>query len=188
MKVVLEDVRMAFPTLFEPKAIGDGKPAYGAKFIIEPGSKNAKKLAEAVSAAAKEKWGEKADAVLEMINEDKKSTYVRGPYKNKKTGEIYDGFEGMHHVTARANGDGPAPSTFDRAKRPVTARDGVLYAGCYVDAVIDVYAQDHPQYGRRINAALKGVRFVRDGEAFGGGSPASADDFADREDDADDLI
>ena len=63
----------------------------------------------------------------------------------------------------------------------MSARDGVFYAGCYVDAVIDIYAQDHPQYGRRINCGLLGVRFVRDGDAFSGGGGATADDFADLE-------
>jgi hypothetical protein len=179
MKVVIEDVRLSFPDLFEPKSFGEGKPAYSAKFIVEPKSSNVKKLEDAIVAVAKEKWGEKADGVLEIINEDKKNAFVKGPYKNKKTGEVYDGFQGMFHLNARSAADKPAPKTFDRAKREVSARDGVFYAGCYVDAVVDVYAQDHPQYGRRINCSLLGVRFVRDGDAFSGGGGVSADDFAD---------
>lgn len=189
MKVVIEDVRLSFPDLFEPKSFGEGKPAYSAKFIIEPKSPAVKKIEAAIAEVAKEKWGEKADGVLEIINEDKKNAFVKGPYKNKKTGDVYDGFQGMYHLNARTGGDKPAPKAFDRAKREVTARDGVFYAGCYVDAVVDIYAQDHPQYGRRINCGLLGVRFVRDGTAFSGGS-ASADDFADLEPsaDADDFI
>lgn len=190
MKVVIEDVRLSFPDLFEPKSFGEGKPAYSAKFIIDPKSPAVKKIEAAIAEVAKEKWGEKADGVLEIINEDKKSAFVKGPYKNKKTGDVYDGFQGMYHLNARTGSDKPAPKTFDRAKREVSARDGVFYAGCYVDAVVDIYAQDHPQYGRRINCGLLGVRFVRDGDAFSGGGGASADDFADLEPstDGDDFI
>jgi len=190
MKIVIEDVRLSFPDLFQPKNFGDeGKSAYSAKFIIDPKSPNVKKIEDAIAEVAKAKWADKADQWLADILEDKKSAFVRGPYKNKKTGDVYDGFQGMYHLNARTGSDKPAPKTFDRAKREVTARDGVFYAGCYVDAVLDIYAQDHPKYGRRINCGLLGVRFVRDGTAFSGGS-ASADDFADLEPsaDADDFI
>jgi hypothetical protein len=186
MKVVIEDVRLSFPDIFEAKSFGaDEKAAYSAKFIIDPKSANVKKLEAAIAEVAKEKWGEKADGALDIINEDKKNAFVKGPYKNKKTGEVYDGFQGMYHLNSRTGADKPGPKTFDRAKRPVTARDGVFYAGCYVDAVVDIYAQDHPKYGRRINCGLLGVRFVRDGEGFSGGGGASVDDFADLEPSAD---
>ena len=33
------------------------------------------------------------------------------------------------------------------------------------------------QYGKRINATLRGVQFVSDGEPFAGGQPADADEF-----------
>lgn len=189
MKIRIENVRLAFPDLFEPKSFGEGKPAYSAKFIIDPKSPNVKVIEEAIKAVAKEKWGEKADGVLSIIVEDKKSAFVKGPYKNKKTGDIYDGFEGMYHLNSRTGGDKPGPKTYNRAKQEVSARDGVFYPGCYVDAVVDLYAQDHPQYGRRINCGLLGVRFVADGESFSGGGGASADDFADLpSDDNDDLF
>ena len=42
--------------------------------------------------------------------------------------------------------------------------------------MLDIYAQDNG-YGQRINATLKGVQFIADGEAFAGGAPAGDDDF-----------
>jgi len=191
MKIRIDNVRLAFPDLFEPKSFGEGKPAYSAKFIIDPKSPNVKVIEDAIKAVAKEKWGEKAEGVLGVINDAKKSAWTRGPYRNSKTGDVYDGFEGHFHLNARTGGDKPGPKTLDRNKHDVTARDGVFYPGCYVDAVLDVYAQDHPQYGRRINCGLLAVRFVSDGESFGGGGGGvSADDFADLPalDDNDDLF
>jgi hypothetical protein len=59
-----------------------------------------------------------------------------------------------------------------------------------VDVSIDVWAQDN-NYGKRVNASLRGVKFARDGEPFAGGGAATEDDFefeaADTEA-ADDLV
>jgi len=41
-----------------------------------------------------------------------------------------------------------------------------------------LWAQDN-QFGKRVNAELLGVQFVRDGEPFGGGKPATPEDFED---------
>jgi hypothetical protein len=66
----------------------------------------------------------------------------------------------------------------------VADADGVIYAGCYVHASVEIYAYDSPKWGRRINAVLRGVKFCADGEGFGGSTAASADEFgADDEED-----
>jgi hypothetical protein len=86
---------------------------------------------------------------------------------------------------------------FTRMLNPVSAfigkleKDtGVIYSGCFVNAQIDIWAQDNG-FGKRINCTLAGVQFAADGDAFGGGRPASADDFDDLGDlggaDADDF-
>ena len=82
--------------------------------------------------------------------------------------------DGVH----RAAGDNPS---VDEGKPLVVyfTLDGRPYAGCIVNGQVDVWAQDNPEFGRRINAELTGVQFVRDGEAFSGGAPAKPDDFDD---------
>ena len=68
--------------------------------------------------------------------------------------------------------------------------DGLPYSGCYVNASIELWAQDN-NYGKRINASLRGVQFYRDGDAVaGGGGPASEDEFDDLAEgaDADNLV
>jgi hypothetical protein len=70
----------------------------------------------------------------------------------------------------------------NKDKSPLTEADGVVYSGCYVNGIIDLWAQNN-NYGKRINATLLGVQFAGDGEAFSsGGSSASADDFDDIDD------
>ncbi|MNP47458.1 hypothetical protein D3C76_1415120 [compost metagenome] len=73
----------------------------------------------------------------------------------------------------------------DRDRTQLTAQEGKPYSGCYVNVIVDIWAQDN-SYGKRINAQLQGIQFVRDGEAFsGGGTSADASDFEEIADGAD---
>jgi hypothetical protein len=172
-KLLVKNVRLSFPSLFEPQTFGEGEPAYSAKFIIDPKDPNVKVLRDAMALAAKEKWAEKGADVLKFLIENKKVAFVEGTYKNQK-GDTYDGYEGMYYLSAR--NPKVKPTTFDAHNNSVGEKDGVIYNGCYVDASVEIYAQDN-SFGRRINCSLRGVRFAGHGESFGGGAPASADDF-----------
>lgn len=185
MKVILQNVRLAFPNLFEPGSFEGSDPKFAAKFVIEPGSANAEALREGMIAVAKEKWGAKAQQVFDNLTKTGKPknievAYVEEPYPNKD-GDPYDGFEDMHYLSATNKS---RPSIYDRDKTPLIAADGKPYAGCYVNASIELWAQDN-KWGKGIRATLKGVQFSRDGDAFAGGGVASPDDFADLSDGAD---
>ena len=182
MKVKLENVRLAFPALYKPQAIGDGEPAFGARFIIPPKHPAVKLLDEAIEAVAREKWKDKAPGVLAKINKDGMNCFLKGDYEDKN-GEPYDGFAGNYALGARS---AAKPLVIDRDKSPLTEADGRPYAGCYVVAQVDIWAQDNG-YGRRINAQLAGVQFYKDGDAFTGGRPADPDDFDSLEDTGEEM-
>jgi hypothetical protein len=57
----------------------------------------------------------------------------------------------------------------------LTEDDNVVYAGCYVNAIITLWVQNN-SYGKRVNAQLDGVQFAKDGEPFGAGG-IDADEF-----------
>jgi outer membrane protein assembly factor BamB len=182
MKVLIKDVRGAFLSLFEAKTVGgEGDPRYSGAFVVEQGSANAKALAAALVAVAKEKWAAKADGVLKDLKSKGRVCYREEPLS--KDGEVYEGFEGMHSLNASNKA---RPLVLDRDKTPLTAADGKPYSGSYMNVSLELWAQDN-QYGKRINATLKGVQFVRDGDSFGGGAPASPDDFEDLAVGEDDL-
>ncbi len=182
MKVLIKDVRGAFLSLFEAKTVGgEGDPRYSGAFVIEPGSANAKALAAALVAVAKEKWAAKADGVLKDLKSKGRVCYREEPLS--KDGEVYEGFEGMHSLNASNKA---RPLVLDRDKTPLTAADGKPYSGSYTNVSLEIWAQDN-NFGKRINATLKGVQFVRDGDSFGGGAPASPDDFEDLAVGEDDL-
>lgn len=186
--IMLKDVRVAFPALAEPQAIGDGEPAYGARVIVDPNSGHVAAIEQAMLDAAKLKWKDEAPGILEMLKEEKKVCFERSPYRNKKTGKVYGGFEGMFNLGVRNAKN--RPSVFDAFNNQIgdPARDltpdekrkieSLIYSGCHVHAKVEFWAQDNT-YGRRVNCSLLGVMFARDGESFGGGArPAGADDFA----------
>lgn len=176
-KIRLENQRGAFLALFEPQAIGDGEPAFGGRFIIDP--KNTKMVAmidaAIVQAAAEQpKWKGKHEQILAKILKDGNCCFLKEEYTDKN-GDPYAGFEGMYSIGARSK---VKPLVIDRDRSPLVASDGRPYSGCYVNASLEIWAQDN-SFGRRINAQLKGVQFYRDGDSFSGGTPASQDDFDD---------
>jgi hypothetical protein len=171
MKLKLNNVRLAFPALFEAKTVnGEGEPAFSAVLLVDPKDPQVKTINAAIDAVAKEKWGPKADALLAAMRKADKTCLHDGDLKQQ-----YSGFEGQLFVSARSKS---RPLVIDGDKTPLTAADGRPYAGCYVHASIELWAQDN-SYGKRINAQIRGVQFYRDGDAFAGGGAASEDEFDD---------
>jgi len=171
MEVRLKEVRGAFLQLFTAKQVnGEGEPAFSASLIMPKTSPNVKLVNSAIEAVAKEKWGEKAAGILKTLRASDRTCLHDGDTK-----QDYEGFPDNFFVTARSKG---RPLVLNRDKTPLTEEDGKPYSGCYINAVIDVWAQDN-KYGKRVNASLKGVQFVKDGDAFSASAPARLDDFED---------
>ncbi len=172
MKIKLSNVRLAFPALFEPKTVnGDGKPAYSAVFLLEAADPQVEEINTALERIAAEKWGAKAGVILRQMRTQDKVALRNGNLKTH-----YDSFAGKHYISARSL---TRPLVIDADKSPLAAHHGRPYAGCHVNASIELWPQDN-SYGKRINAFLRGVQFLRDGDAFASGSAtASGDDFDD---------
>jgi len=179
MIIMLKNKRHAFPAIARAEAIGDGDPAYGTRLIIDPKDPDVAAIEKAMEDVAVAKWKEDGKAVLAMLKEERKVCFEKTPYKSKKTGKVYDGFEGMYHLGTR--NPKTQPTVFDKYGEPVTDANKIeqlIYSGCYVHVKCEFWPQDN-SFGRRINCSLLGVMFADDGPSFGGGAaPASADDFA----------
>ena len=48
-----------------------------------------------------------------------------------------------------------------------------------MNIILEVYALQANKNGPAVHASLKGVQFVKDGDAFSGSAPASVDSFDD---------
>ena len=169
-KLKLNNVRLSFPSLFT-KAVFDGEATkFEATFLIHKDDQ-AKVIAQVekhMAAFIAEKFPKGAPKAL------KKTCFLDGDKKD------YDGYE--NHMALKA-ANKKRPTLINRDKSPIHEEDDILYAGCYVNAIVDFWYSDHPKGGKQILANLFGLQFVKDGEAFGAESVADVDDFDDIEDD-----
>ena len=169
-KILLKNVRLSFPSIFH-RSVFDGKEGkFEATFLI---SKDDTKLKAQLDAA---------------IEEAVKAANVKVP-KDKiclKDGDdsTYDGYENTWSLKAA---NSKRPTLINRDKTPIVEDDEVLYAGCYVNAIIDLWVQNNG-FGKRVNANLYGIQFVKDGEQFGAGAVDVFDDFDDLDSDSSDDI
>jgi hypothetical protein len=168
-KVKLNNVRIAFPVLWEAKKVNDaGQARFSSAFLFPADHPCVKDIKKAMEEVAKAKWGEKAAEVYKGVKAADRLALHDGAAKSE-----YAGYEGNLFINAANQ---LRPTVVDGNRNPLVAADGKPYSGCYVNGIIELWAQDN-KYGKRINASLLGVQFLRDGERLAGGSVASENDF-----------
>ena len=170
--IKLRNVRLSFPSLFQKASFnGEEGSKYEATFLIPKSDKKTIKAVQMEIKRAIKESGLKIPRDKLCLQDGDDSEY--------------DGYE--DHMSFKATSK-RRPMVLDRSKDPLTEEDDVVYAGCYVNANVSLWVQNN-SFGKRINGNLHGVQFVRDGEPFGGGGPAtSADDFDELDEDDDDLL
>lgn len=225
-KIILLGARLSFESLFEPneQTDDDGNKSLNWKsnFLFEKANLDnlkAKYMGEimpvrtainkAFAAVKTAKWGDK-----------EKWPKIKADRLCWRDGdeESWDGYAGCFYISASSR---PKKGADIMSARPVVVTNrkdakgnwieaqpggqGAPYSGCYVNATIDVWAQDDPKYGKRLNAGLRAVQFLKDGEAFGmtrtnpnedfeddmvgsEGSLEDEDDIIDGDDGTDDMV
>jgi hypothetical protein len=175
MEVKLKNVRLAFGDIFTPSDFqGDGNFKFRATLLIPKNSEAHKQISAAIKQVASDFWKDKAEKTLAAAKAGDNICLRDGDLKD------YDGFEGMMALTATNKA---RPTIVDKDRSPLVAEDGKPYNGCYVNAIVDVFA--YSKYGNQVNCSLQGLQFSSDGDAFTAGRPAKADDFDDLSDGAD---
>lgn len=159
--VVLKNVRLSFADIWQPKAFNPGSPLkYSCNFLLD-----------------KETQGDQIKALEKKMQEMALDFFNGKPPKGIKRclgdGEekSYEGYEGQMFVSASTV---RKPEIIDRDKMELVELDDKPYSGCYVNAVIGLWVQDN-QYGKRVNANLDLIQFVKEGDRFGGGGGSKAD-------------
>lgn len=177
MNVKLKNVRLSFPQLFVPKAFsseGDDEkePRYGASFIMDKVKNKAeiKAIKDAIEELAQAQWKGKIPGSLKRCLRD-------GAEKDETDGY---GDEVMF-LSASCK---KRPSVVGRDLSPLTEKDGIIYAGCYVNATIALWVQDN-KWGKRVNARLRAVQFCKDGDVFGEAPIDPNQEFENLDDDGD---
>jgi hypothetical protein len=174
VKLKLTNVRLSFPALFEPEQYqGDGRFNYKATFLIPADDPQKATIDQAILAVAKENWKDKAAAIIAAnAGNPQRTCWLDGALRT------YDGYAGNWALSTSRPQEKGRPLVIDQAKNPLTQADGKPYAGCYVNASVELWPQDN-KHGKAVRCTLLGVQFVRDGDAFSAGSVASPDDFDD---------
>lgn len=179
--IKLTNVRLSFPVIWRPKSFEEGKPAqYQATFLLDPSDKEHAKQIKLIKATAKKTL---IAAFGEVPAGFKRCFGLADKHPKKKN---YDGYQGMFYLST---GNTTQPTLVDRKRQDVYEKDGVLYAGCYVNTNPTFWTFDHPKGGQGIAANLRIIQFFRDGEPFGN-APAKADeelDDVDIDDDDEDV-
>lgn len=177
-KIPLVNVRLSFPKLFKAKAFQEGQdPRFEAAFLLDPSDKAHAKTIKLIEETAKTLLTEHFGKTI-----PKGIKYCFG--LSEDAGKEYDGYEGMFFITSATK---QRPVVVGRDRAPLAEEDGKIYAGCYVNANITLWVQDN-QFGKRVNANLRSVQFVKDGEAFGVEPVVADDEFEALEDGEDDFL
>ncbi|SEB24765.1 ssDNA-binding protein [Paraburkholderia sartisoli] len=180
--IKVENARLSFPDLFEAKQFeGAGPFSYRAAFLMPEGQtvytqqpdKSWKKttMEKVIAAVAAEAWKAKADAILKTLQGNpQKMCWYDGNLKE------YDGYADNFVLSASRGQDKGRPVIKDRDASPLSEKDGKPYAGCYVNGTVEIWAQDN-KFGKGIRATLRGVQFLKDGDAFSAGTPLNEDEL-----------
>lgn len=158
--------RLSYPQLFKAKGFGNSKedPKFSAVFILDKvkDAKLIKELRTAIDKIKTDFWG--AGKVPSGV----KSCLHDGVEK-----EDVDGYgPGIVFVNTSSS---KKPLTVGRQLDELQESDDKLYAGCYVVGSFRLWVQDN-EYGKRVNAELRAVQFMRDGERFSDAAPVVAEE------------
>jgi hypothetical protein len=174
----IDGVRASYPHLGRPWSQDeDEKKAFSVTSL----------LSKTTHKAAKDLCIKRIDQLLkenkiEKIAADRK--FIRDGDLSEKTEN-----EGMFTVSAR---ESRRPAIRDGDNNLIVDPDEIeelLYGGCFISVLIRPWFQNHKKFGKRVNAGLVAVRFMRDGKAFGEGRIQDEDiddmmgDVADDDDD-----
>tara|TARA_R100001530_G_scaffold113566_1_gene80539 strand:- start:482 stop:991 length:510 start_codon:yes stop_codon:yes gene_type:complete len=160
--IILKNVRLSYPSLFSKAEFNGQKGKYEATFLIPKTDTATKAALDAMIAEAL------SEARVQKVPADKYCL---------KDGDDSDqeGYAG--HWSFKASSK-KRPTVINLDKSSLVEEDNVLYPGCYVNGMVDIWIQNNT-YGKRVNANLYGVQFVKDGEAFGNGPIDVTDMFED---------
>jgi hypothetical protein len=180
--ILIRHVRCSYPHLDKPWTMGEGEPKYQMEGLVP----NEPEYQPAIRAL---------QARIEKLAKDNKSPPLPEARTCFKEGASFGKAEKVGYYVVKAS-EKTAPALRGRRRDPRTgdwevipAEDApkVFYGGCWVNVLIKLWWQDN-KHGKRVNANLCAVQFVRDDDAFGRGriSQEDIDDTFDEPDDGDD--
>jgi len=173
-KIMLRNVRLSYEHIFTPVAFDDSQTAkYSATFILPKDHPDVGAVKRAMLEAGQEKYPAAFDGgtwprgFTCSLKDADKETNSQGEILSEKNSAYKNCYILEANSTRR-------PVVIDRSKAAITEEDGIIYSGCYVNAILGAAAYEFGKVKKGVKCYLNGVQFVKDGERFGSNA---ADDF-----------
>jgi hypothetical protein len=167
--------RFAFTDgLFTLQTTQSGKKQWNVTLLF-PKSLNLAPLHNLALAAAKEEWGDKAEAMI-------RDGIIKSPFldgdgkqgKSKKTGEPHKGFPG-HTFIRCTSGEDYRPKLVDNKLAPITEKSE-LGSGDYGYATVNAFTWENKENGKGITFGISWAMRAKRGESLGGGGSTDPHD------------
>lgn len=155
-RIILKNVRIAWPHLFEQNTFQGDPTGYDALFLIS------KKDTENVTIVKKQ--------IQKLLVEND----AKGLKSNKicfKDGDLEDKQEYYGFYILKSTSKNNQPLVLHSDKTQATKENNPIYSGCYVNASVDFWFMNN-QYGKRVLSNLHAVMFSKDGDRIGNGAPS----------------
>lgn len=169
--ILIQNVRASYANLFKARAgKDDAGNATAAKFgMVGLAEKKTHKEALALLVTV----------IDDILKEKNKGGKIKADSKFVRDGDLQgkDEYDGMWSISASEQEVKPPKLRMadgNAIERTNSQHADILYSGCYVDMLVKPWFQDN-DYGKKVNANLLAVRFVKDGTRFGE-APISDDD------------
>ena len=167
LRITLKNVTLSFANIFTPKAFNGGAPRYSGSFLInKEDTENVNKVKSAIK-----------DVIIAEWKEDRPKFKDNQYCLRDGDNESWDGYQGCYFVSA--GNQEKFPPVIKDLDGTNLRQAGIDYnvgdkpqSGDTVNVVLDIWAQNN-NYGKRINATLIGIQFVKAGKRF---TPKSMDD------------
>lgn len=151
--IMIKNARVSFPHLFTKPIINGDEGKCGATLMLEPAEHK-----NTIAAIKSEMQSLIKDRLKGKRLSSDKLCLRDGADKGR------DEYEG--YIVLSANSKTRPVVLSSNGRDIVTDEDDcAIYAGCYVNAKVRLWAQDN-KYGKRINSELVAIQFAADGESL----------------------
>ncbi|MDO5015270.1 MAG: DUF2815 family protein [Clostridia bacterium] len=168
-KVLLTNVRLSYPHIFEPYAFEGQSEKYSASLIISKDDKESLAIIkEAISGAME---------VGESKLKGKSKKAIRIPLRDGDTDRAEDpAYENSFFINANSTRAPQVVALYadPKTKKPVFLDEEDVYPGCYVNVTINFFAYN-TSGNVGIGAGLGNIQKYDDGERFGSATSAESD-------------
>jgi hypothetical protein len=163
MKTQLKNVRISYPDIFHA---GGKFSKFGAQFRFSKEEKIKEQLEDTIDQQGTLAFAVKWPAVKkELLRKGKMLQILEGKDK---------GYEEDYYINLHTDA---RPLVVGKNAEVLAEEDNVIYSGCRVNALVDVSAYLHKEFGPIVSTKLLGVQFSKDDTPLAGGAKGDVSDF-----------